>query len=461
MRLGIDIGTTTASAVLVNESKQVTASFSAPHTQSTAAALNHLLDQVATEIDLDAITYTAIVTNIGKEAIARGDLSRVGVLRISAPASTSIRPAGTWPASLASIVSGESVVVAGGHDYTGQEFSELDRAAVRNFATRCRDTVGAIAITGLSSTVNPHHEQEAARIIRSVLGYGIPLTLAHEIGGIGLLERENSAILNAALVRAFARTFQSWRNVLARRGLTDDIFFAQNDGTLASSTEAIRHPVLTIENTTSHAMRGAAHLSGKANSIVVHAQPHAITFGALVDGYPTESTLPMEIEGVRTHHRMPDLITVHPQGLLSPDRDALTVTERHESVSALRRIAGSRHDLALLAVGDCAPVFHTVALSDAHRVEQVKHGTAAAAVGAAVADVSGRVDRTCDYDHRSRDSALAETIEAARLAAVRAGADVRKVRVDSIHETPLGYTPGPGARLRVRAVGPVLEATSI
>ncbi|MBU8807608.1 hypothetical protein KL953_01730 [Mycolicibacterium goodii] len=458
-RLGIHIGDSTLSAALIDTSLRVATSFSVPRSGTLAESLDALVTNGPSRIDLTDIAYVGIVVNVGREAIEHQDLAKVGALRISAPASISVPPAATWPAELAASVVVESAVIGGGHDYTGGELADLDLAAVRSFAFRCRGAVDAIAVTGLCSTVNSDHEQRAAAIIRSVLGHRIPVTLAHEIGGVGLLQRENGAILNAALVRSFTRALRACSDKLTRRGLTGEILIAQNDGTLLSLAEAARRPIFTLESGTPHAMRGAAHLSNTTNAIVAHAEPTMIRFGALVDGYPLESTLPTDIVGIRTHCRMPDLITIR-AGRASPlGPDVLSESEQRWCVSAAERLAGPHRDMPLLGVGDSANLLERIG-GAAREVAVVEHAAAAAAVGAAVADVSGSIDRTCDYENQSREKLLAESIEAATLAAVRSGADIRHIRIDSVRETPLGYSPGRGARIRVRAVGPVLDLQS-
>ena len=59
--------------------------------------------------------------------------------------------------------------------------------------------VDAIAITSVFSPISSAHEMKVAEMIREKLG-DIPLSLSHEIGSIGLLERENATILNLSLI---------------------------------------------------------------------------------------------------------------------------------------------------------------------------------------------------------------------------------------------------------------------
>ena len=59
--------------------------------------------------------------------------------------------------------------------------------------------IRSVAISSVFSPVNHDLEVEAAEIVAEVLGDDVAISLSHEIGRIGLLERENATIINAAL----------------------------------------------------------------------------------------------------------------------------------------------------------------------------------------------------------------------------------------------------------------------
>jgi N-methylhydantoinase A/oxoprolinase/acetone carboxylase beta subunit len=65
-------------------------------------------------------------------------------------------------------------------------------------------------VTSVFASVSEAHEATAAGIVREELG-DLPVSLSHEIGSIGLLERENATVMNAALraVQAASRTRSS------------------------------------------------------------------------------------------------------------------------------------------------------------------------------------------------------------------------------------------------------------
>ena len=76
-----------------------------------------------------------------------------------------------------------------------------------------------------------------------------------------------------------------------------------------------------------------------------------------------------------------------------------------------------------------------------------------AAVGAAIAQISGEVDHTVTLGTRSRDEALAQAKALAVERAITAGAHPDTVQVIDVEEIPLTYLPSNALRMRVKAVG--------
>jgi N-methylhydantoinase A/oxoprolinase/acetone carboxylase beta subunit len=81
------------------------------------------------------------------------------------------------------------------------------------------------------------------------------------------------------------------------------------------------------------------------------------------------------------------------------------------------------------------------------------HAGVANAIGAAIAQVSGVVDRLFSYEKQGRDAALAEAREEAVRNAIAAGAQPSSVGITEIEELPIQYLPGGAVRIRVKAVG--------
>ncbi|UUZ59032.1 hypothetical protein [Nocardioides sp. B-3] len=75
------------------------------------------------------------------------------------------------------------------------------------------------------------------------------------------------------------------------------------------------------------------------------------------------------------------------------------------------------------------------------------------AIGAAIAQIGGEVDRIFAMAPGSRDEVPATAKQEAVDRAVAAGAAPGSVQVMDIEEVPIAYLPGNATRIRVRAVG--------
>jgi len=115
--------------------------------------------------------------------------------------------------------------------------------------------------------------------------------------------------------------------VLRDHGVESDLFITQNDGTLMAVEYARKYPVFTIASGPTNSLRGAAFLSGLSDALVVDVGGTTTDVGILLKGFPRESTSAMEIGGVRTNFRMPDLISIGLGGgsLIRTDNGSCTV----------------------------------------------------------------------------------------------------------------------------------------
>ena len=75
------------------------------------------------------------------------------------------------------------------------------------------------------------------------------------------------------------------------------------------------------------------------------------------------------------------------------------------------------------------------------------------AIGAAIAQVSGEVDRIEMLGDMSRDVALDKAKADASDAALKMGATPSSIHIIDVEDMPLAYLPGNAVRIRVKAVG--------
>ena len=92
----------------------------------------------------------------------------------------------------------------------------------------------AVAISSVFAPLDPSHE-ERARDILLAEHPDAAVTLSHQLGRIGLLERENAALLNAALSDLARVTIAGFREAIAAGRIAAPLYLTQNDGTVMSA----------------------------------------------------------------------------------------------------------------------------------------------------------------------------------------------------------------------------------
>ena len=122
---------------------------------------------------------------------------------------------------------------------------------------------------------------------------------------------------------------------------------------------------------------------------------------------------------------------------------------------AIDRVKTSREPVTLVAVGGGAPLVPED-LPGTSEVLRPDHSDVANAIGAAIASVSGEVDRVFHLGRRgaARPRSPRRRQEAIERA-VSAGAARDSVEVVEIEEVPLAYLTDPAVRIRVKAGGPL------
>jgi N-methylhydantoinase A/oxoprolinase/acetone carboxylase beta subunit len=505
-RIGIDVGGTNTDAVLVEDGRVVHA-VKTPTTPDVTAGIVTALGELARhpEVARGAIDGVVIgTTHFVNAVVQRRDLSQVAAVRIGLPASASLPPFCDWPQDLASSVCGEVFMLEGGHDYDGLPIVPFDEAGMRQAARRIRQSgIHSVAVAAIFSPLDPSCE-ERARVILAEECPAAAVTLSRDLGRIGLLERENAALLNAALIELARTTVAGFTRAITASGIAAPLYLTQNDGTVMAADIAAALPVMSFASGATNSMRGAAFLSGLVDAMVIDVGGTSTDIGQLRRGFPREANSVVEIGGVRTLFRMPDLLSIGLGGGSVVERDppavgaqsvgyrltreALvfggdTLTATDAAVAAglaeigdIRAVAGLPRDLVaavlkqarakiedsvdrmkteagdlpLVAVGGGAFLVpdQVIGISE---VIHVPHGDCANAVGAAIAQISGETDQV--YRDLPRAEAIARAEAHAAERAVAGGADRASLETVDVEDMPLAYLPGNALRVRVRVAG--------
>ncbi len=508
-RIGIDVGGTNTDAVLL-EGDRVLHAIKTPTTADVMMGVRLALAGVAPFVGPEGVQAVMIgTTHFVNAVVQRRDLAPVGALRIGLPAARSLPPFCDWPADLAALARGQVHMVEGGHDYDGRPIMPLDERAVAVAARAMRDAgIACVAIAAVFSPLDPSMESRAAEIVRQEMPEA-SITLSRDLGRIGLLERENVALMNAALTPLARKTVSAFAEALRQAGITAPLFITQNDGTVIRAELAARFPVLSFASGPTNSMRGAAFLTGVKDALVVDVGGTTSDVGALKAGFPREANAVVLVGGVRTLFRMPDLhsfglgggslvrrgadgsLTIGPDsvGFRLPERARIfggpDLTTSDVAVAAGMLSLGDASRVADLDPGMARAVLAVAARMLEDSVDQMKteaapmpllavgggaflvpdrlagisevlrpaHAAVANAVGAAIAQVSGEADQV--FQGLSRTEAMAEAERIARDRAIDSGADRATLALVDIEDLPLAYLPGGALRVRARVVGEI------
>ena len=216
-RLGIDVGGTNTDAVIMDPADRIVAKAKVPCTPDITGGITRAIDTVlhAPGADPRRISHVMLGTTHATNAVLeRRNLRRVAVIRIGGPATHSVRPMFGWPRDLTDTISVGATIVDGGVEFDGRDLSPLDTDAIARFLGEVGGAAQGIVITSVFAPVSPRHELLAAEVVKRELGE-IHVSLSHEIGSIGLLERENATILNGALAGVARDVAEAMRAALA------------------------------------------------------------------------------------------------------------------------------------------------------------------------------------------------------------------------------------------------------
>ncbi len=510
MRIGVDVGGTNTDAVIM-DGNRVLAATKRPTSEDVSQGIQEAIRAVIDELAVQPSTFDAVMigtTHFANAFIQAQSLAPVAAIRMGFPASRSIRPFATWPTPLRKAVMGYDAIIEGGFQFDGSPITHLNETSLREAAREIADKgIREIALTSIFAQLNSEQEERAAEIIRDELP-GASITLSNRVGRHGLLERENAAIMNASLRPLAAKVAAAIGKALADLGINAPFFVSQNDGTLMSSAHLLEMPVLTFAAGATNSLRGAYFLAGIGDALVADIGGTTTDVGVILSGFPRQSSMHVDVGGIRTNFRMPDILSIGLGGgsrvtqskdgiAIGPTSvgyrlrtealvfggEVLTATDLAVAAGYLRlgdqkavsgldstmvrlgvdefhwrladaidRMKTGPVNLPLLLVGGGASLVGQE-LPGIPDVIRPDHADVANAVGAAIGQVSGEVDRIYNCGENGRGAAIEDARSRAIQAAIDAGADQSSVTVTDMEDLPLQYLPGGARRIVCRAIG--------
>jgi N-methylhydantoinase A/oxoprolinase/acetone carboxylase beta subunit len=519
VHIGIDVGGTNTDAVLMDGQAVLAAAKTATTRDVTGGIVTALAElQQQWTFAPAAVSAVMIGTTHFINALVEADrLAPTAAVRLGLPATASLPPMVDWPQRLVDAIAGRPYLCHGGHEFDGRRIADLREDEIRQVAEDLHHHgIRSVAISSVFSPVNAEFEQRAAEILTGELP-DLAVSLSSEIGRMGLLERENATIINASLRELAAQIVDGLAASLEGAGIRAPLYLSQNDGTLMDVDFARRYPVATFASGPTNSMRGAAFLSGVETCAVVDVGGTTSDIGVLQHGFPREATTEVSVAGIRTNFRMPDVLSLGLGGGSRVRRDDGVVTVGPDSVgyrlvdealvfggstltatdvavaaglavvgdpglvrdldkelvaAALRRIARDVADaiermrtspdpLTVVAVGG-GSILLPDEFGDSGPVHRPEHFAVANAIGAAIAQIGGEVDRIFPVEPGHRQTVLDNAKQEAVDKAIASGAKPGSVRIVEVDEVPLAYLPGNATRIRVKAVGDLqLEASGV
>ncbi|RQO59979.1 hydantoinase subunit beta [Paucibacter sp. KBW04] len=515
MRVGIDVGGTNTDAVVM-QGREVLFGLKTATTADVMSGVVKALREVIQGAGVDKASIGAVMigtTQFTNALVERRKLAQVGIIRLGLPATSGLPPCCDWPEDISAVVKPQWRLAQGGYEYDGRPLGILDPAEIRRYAQEFAELgLKDVAISCAFSILNSEQERAAAGWVRELIP-DARITLSSQIGRLGLLERENAALLNACLGPLGLEVVAAFKQALADSDIRAPFYLTQNDGTLMAAEMAARYPILTVASGPTNSMRGAAFLSGLKDAIVVDIGGTTSDVGVLQSGFPRQAGVAVEVGGVRTNFRMPDVYSmglgggsrvaadfkslgpqsvgyaIHTEALVFGG-DTLTATDI--AVAAGVAKLGDAKRVAQLpeaAVAQCYGRLQDMVFNAVERMRtsaealpvivvgggsillgpQLKgmaitvpaHFGCANAVGAAMAQVSGESDRVIRLDDVPREQAIQQVRAEAEARAVQAGAKPSSLSMIDVEDVALAYIGGNATRIRVRVVGDLNEQKEV
>lgn len=508
--IGVDIGGTNTDAVLIDNNDNIIKAVKTATTEDIGSGFSIALKKLLLQAGIHSSQISNLflgTTHATNAILQKRDLFRVGVIRIAGQRPEALPVAWAWPRDLQETVVTAVETIDGGFEcYGGQLTAFCQRQASCSIDRLLAKGVESIAIIGVFAPLNGEQERIVGGLVREKAGDRFPISLSHEIGGIGYIERENSTILNATLRRVMENGFESLEGILRKLGFNCPLMITQNDGSVIDIQRAIEYPVLTISAGPTNSFIGGARLAGLANSIIVDIGGTSTDVGLVRGGFPLRSLNRSNIGGVSLNFPMPDVlsialgggsvidfksnrVTIGPRSVgrtlmydaMSFGGKQLTLTDVAISIGQISWEAADQKVISLdRSQGEAVLAYAQRQINEITRKMQgedqslpvvlVGGGSAllplkglkgdcvlpayfdvANAYGAALAKISGCIDTVVSLN--DRENVLRQLCEKAQQKTIMQGANPATLRLVDQQIIPYSYVPNQMARVIIRYCG--------
>ena len=482
--IGIDIGGTNTDAVLVDENSKMiyfTKTLTTdPLDEGFYNAISKLLE-IKKVLKKDIKTIIVGTTHALNAILQRKDLYKVGLIRIAGQFFDTLPPLYGVDEVLKKQIFVDAITINGGFECDGKEISKFNETEAKKAIKKLIDKGSeAICVCSVFSPIYNKHEKLIADLIKEEVSKNFPISLSYEVGSI---ERENSAILNAALKKSLSSGFNDLKKQLIKLNLRSKLYLTENNGSLLDIDKAIEYPILTMSSGPTNSFIGACRLANILDAIVVDIGGTTTDIGVVKNGFVRRSINLSKIDTIDLNFSMPDLLSVAIGGgsyidlknkkigpksagknlfkeAVFANGNKLTMTdlaicfdstlkiEKKEIKHLINQMRAKDTNLKIILVGGGAMLFKKI-VSDQFIIPECFE--VANAYGAALAEVSGNEDNIVSL--KQRQKTLNEIIARAKNNAIKKGAVKDSIRISDIQIIPYHYIPNSIARLIVTVAG--------
>jgi len=337
--VGVDVGGTNTDAVLWSaSSSSIMASAKVP-SNINASRSSYGIEEAIEKLRLkeqDLLNQVQAVflgTTAFVNALLEGrNLDRVAVLRLCGPSSRSLPPFCDFPPPLKEVVSAGAYLASGGLRFDGSEECHINTEELKIIASQIASSSPSahhVVVSGTFSPSDPSQEERAAKLLRLMFAEchcSVTVSISSAISSqLGLLARENSAILNACLESTARRVAARMRAAVHKAGIprTAQLFFTCNDGSVVILDKAAKSCLRCVQCGPTNSLRGAAHLILSSTTtvnkdrqdfdrIVLDVGGTSTDAGCLVGGiHPRDSNSEAYVAGiVRCNHHTTSVVSI-------------------------------------------------------------------------------------------------------------------------------------------------------
>jgi N-methylhydantoinase A/oxoprolinase/acetone carboxylase beta subunit len=232
LRIGVDVGSTNTDGVILDPAraaepdKGIVAWHKAATTTNPSLGIGNAIAEMMRTADIESgdVASVTIGTTHFVNAMVERDarrLSPVAVLRLCGPFSHHTPPCVDWPDDMRALVLKHYAILPGGLEVDGSLIADINASAIE---TECAvikaKNIRSIVICGRFSPIDTVQcqEERTAEIIRRVLP-GYDVVISKDVASLGFVERENAAILNAAILAFARKTIHAFHEPMQRLGL--------------------------------------------------------------------------------------------------------------------------------------------------------------------------------------------------------------------------------------------------